>query len=316
MDSWSDKQIQSMRLGGNAKMIEWFKQNGINSRAPISEKYHTDTAELYRLRLAAIRDGKPAPTELPPKQAPAAPGAAPTEQRPMQGFGSQPMPQRPSNDPMDEITKTAAELSKTASQTFSLLAGTFSSLGKEAAEKLKEVKISEKLAQTGESFAKTSEKVGETLKDPELAQKAQLAATQSWQKVSSSALNFWKSVVEPGVMGSNQGSASSAGSGYATMQHDDDDEAFVDAPDHPEEVSPAPVLRSNVNAERKPSPAPVVQAKAPGPPAKKESEELDDADEEWLQKQLSQVSTPPTSQPAPAAPKKKNEDDFFSEFGV
>jgi hypothetical protein len=308
MDSWSDKQIQSMRLGGNAKMIDWFKKNGVDPRASIDEKYHTDAAELYRLRLAAMRDGKPVPDELPPKAQQPPPQPAPVSDRPLTGFGSQPMPTgTSSNDPLDEISKTANELGKTASQTFSMLAGTFTSFGKEAAEKLKEVKISEKLSQTGDSLAKTSEKLTETLKDPELAQKAQLAAAQSWQKVSSSALNFWKTVVEPGVGGSTKESNAGSGAGYASMNQDDDeDQRLVSDPnDDDEDFHSAPSVKAPAPIRS----APVVESKPP---------QVSEDDEEWIQKQLEQMGTQPAAgqeKPASSQGGKKNED-FFSQFGV
>jgi len=312
MDSWSDKQIQAMRLGGNAKMIAWFKEHGIDPRSSISEKYNTEAAELYRLRLAAIRDGKPPPTELPPRQAPPPPPSA--SERPMSGFGSQPMPQRQTSDPLDEISKTANELSKTASQTFSMLAGTLSSFGKEAAEKLKEVKISEKLAETSDTLAKSSEKLGETLRDPALAQKAQLAAVESWQKVSSSALNFWKTVVDPST--SQQGGLTATGSGYSNMRQDADENAgLVDGPNYDEDDN---VIESPKQVS-KPAPkaAPVLKS-APAAPASAPVKEPAESDDEWLAKQLSQMEaekklTPP---PGGSAPPKKKNDDFFSEFGV
>jgi hypothetical protein len=320
MDSWSEKQVQSMRLGGNAKLIQWFKQHGIDSRAPISEKYHTDAAELYRLRLAAIRDGKPPPTELPPKKE-APPAAAPTgSDRALTGFGSQPMPQR--NDPLDEISKTASDLSKTASQTFSMLAGTISTIGKDAAERLKEVKLTEKLSETGQTLSKTGEKLGETLKDPELGKKAQQAALQGWQTVSSSAMSFWKSVVDP-----NAPQSGNSKDNYSQMFEDDEGD-FMEAPK---------VIKVGGDAKSTSSTTP--QTKITSRPQDVDENDDDepavtDADEQWLQQQLSQVKAPaaipvvaassasatPSSSttPPPTKPEsgKKGGDDFFSEFGV
>jgi len=65
MDSWTDQQIQSMRLGGNKKLIDWFAQHGISQSMSIKDKYHSPAAELYRLRLQALRDGKEPPSKLP-----------------------------------------------------------------------------------------------------------------------------------------------------------------------------------------------------------------------------------------------------------
>ncbi|CAN0137894.1 unnamed protein product, partial [Phaeothamnion confervicola] len=80
MDSWSEKQIRMMREGGNGKLLAWFNQHGVPPRSPISQKYNTPEAELFRERLLATIEGRPLPTEL-PKRAPPAPG-------PSGGFGS------------------------------------------------------------------------------------------------------------------------------------------------------------------------------------------------------------------------------------
>lgn len=70
MDSWTDKQIKMMRLGGNQRFIDFCKEHGIAGMG-IKDKYHTPAAELYRLQLVARRDGTPEPTELPKPAAPA-----------------------------------------------------------------------------------------------------------------------------------------------------------------------------------------------------------------------------------------------------
>ena len=65
MDSWSEKQIKMMRLGGNAKMLEWFNMHNIPKSTSIQQKYNTPAAQLYSLRLKAIAEGREPPTELP-----------------------------------------------------------------------------------------------------------------------------------------------------------------------------------------------------------------------------------------------------------
>lgn len=75
MDSWSDKQIKMMREGGNAKLLAWFDQHGVDKKQTIVKKYNGPEAELFRERLLAAVEGRPQPTEL-PKRAPPAP--APT----------------------------------------------------------------------------------------------------------------------------------------------------------------------------------------------------------------------------------------------
>mmetsp|Transcript_32202 Transcript_32202/g.53795 ORF Transcript_32202/g.53795 Transcript_32202/m.53795 type:complete len:301 (-) Transcript_32202:10-912(-) len=65
MDSWNDKQIQKMRVGGNDQCINFLKNYGIAKTTPISQKYNTPAAMLYRDRIDAAANGRPLPTELP-----------------------------------------------------------------------------------------------------------------------------------------------------------------------------------------------------------------------------------------------------------
>lgn len=48
MDSWSDAEIQSMKVGGNKRLLDFFEKHNISQNASISVKYKTATAELYR----------------------------------------------------------------------------------------------------------------------------------------------------------------------------------------------------------------------------------------------------------------------------
>jgi len=187
MDSWSDKQVAMMRLGGNEKLAKWFKEKGVSSGLSIAEKYNSDAAELYRLRLAAARDGKELPTVLPPKRQPATP--PPSAAAPPQSIHYAPPapPQQPAADPLDDFAKQA-------SQTFSSLSGTLSMWGASAAEKIKEANLGEVLKSTGdriaattatigEGLATTSEKLVTTVKDPNLSTKISGAASGFWESV-------------------------------------------------------------------------------------------------------------------------------------
>ena len=64
MDSWSDKQIRTMRVGGNKKMNDFFAKHGVPIKVPnrIREKYDNPVAEYYREVIEAKRDDKPGPT--------------------------------------------------------------------------------------------------------------------------------------------------------------------------------------------------------------------------------------------------------------
>jgi hypothetical protein len=72
MDSWTDKQLKHMKLGGNEKCNSYLQKNGIGPRTPIKQKYESDVAQLYKEILKARAEGLPEPTVLvkkPPRQA-------------------------------------------------------------------------------------------------------------------------------------------------------------------------------------------------------------------------------------------------------
>jgi hypothetical protein len=90
MDSWSDKQLQAMKLGGNPSLNAYLEKKGIAKSTPIRTKYDNDSAQLYKLQLKARVDGQPEPTELPP------PKKKEEYKSKYQGIGSSPPPPRPS----------------------------------------------------------------------------------------------------------------------------------------------------------------------------------------------------------------------------
>ena len=65
MDSWSPKQLEIMRAGGNDKLNEYLKSKNIQKTTPIKEKYENDHAQLYKEILKARAEGRPEPTSLP-----------------------------------------------------------------------------------------------------------------------------------------------------------------------------------------------------------------------------------------------------------
>jgi hypothetical protein len=87
MDSWSEKQIESMRLGGNEKLNSYLESKGIDRNKKIQDKYNNEHAQLYKLQLKAKLEGEPIPTELPKVEKKDS-----TEQSKYQGFGSAPPP--------------------------------------------------------------------------------------------------------------------------------------------------------------------------------------------------------------------------------
>jgi len=97
MDSWTEKQLQLMKQGGNKKCNDYLKAKGIDPRTDVKAKYESDAAQLYKECLKARVEGRPEPTSLPPprnKRA-AAPSSAPAS---MGGFGGGGGAQMGSND--------------------------------------------------------------------------------------------------------------------------------------------------------------------------------------------------------------------------
>ncbi|PRQ77105.1 hypothetical protein AAT19DRAFT_12523 [Rhodotorula toruloides] len=60
MDKWTPAQIDRMKAGGNAKCREFFEGNGQPWKSlPITEKYNTHVANMYREKLLADAEGRP-----------------------------------------------------------------------------------------------------------------------------------------------------------------------------------------------------------------------------------------------------------------
>ena len=68
MDSWTEKQIKVMHIGGNKKFQTFLKEKNVDNAMDIRKKYYLEECALYRLRLQALRDGKKPPNELPAEQ--------------------------------------------------------------------------------------------------------------------------------------------------------------------------------------------------------------------------------------------------------
>ncbi len=92
MDSWSSKQVEAMKKGGNLHLNEYLENNGIARSTPIRDKYDNDTAQLYKLQLKARVDNQAIPTELPPPRTQHA-----QNKSTYQGFGSSPPPAKSNN---------------------------------------------------------------------------------------------------------------------------------------------------------------------------------------------------------------------------
>jgi hypothetical protein len=90
MDSWTDKQLKTMKLGGNQALNTYLESKGIpTSGVKARVKYDNNVAQLYKLQLKARVEGLAViPTELPaPKNK-----ETDTSKSKYQGFGSAPPP--------------------------------------------------------------------------------------------------------------------------------------------------------------------------------------------------------------------------------
>jgi ADP-ribosylation factor GTPase-activating protein 1 len=74
MDSWSEKQLTSMMVGGNENFRAWLRDYGIPDKTPIAQKYNFPEVQAYKEKIKAQMEGKP--FTAPPKRAGAAAAAA------------------------------------------------------------------------------------------------------------------------------------------------------------------------------------------------------------------------------------------------
>lgn len=59
MDKWKDIELEKMKVGGNRNAREFFEdQEDWNESAPISKKYNTTAAALYRDKINTLANGK------------------------------------------------------------------------------------------------------------------------------------------------------------------------------------------------------------------------------------------------------------------
>ena len=48
MDSWTEKEIKAMQLGGNKALRDFFSSHGVSNKSSIKKKYNSSAAALYR----------------------------------------------------------------------------------------------------------------------------------------------------------------------------------------------------------------------------------------------------------------------------
>ena len=59
LDAWDDKQLRSMRAGGNQALQSALSSAGVPADADVAVKYSCNVAQAYRARLVTLRDGSP-----------------------------------------------------------------------------------------------------------------------------------------------------------------------------------------------------------------------------------------------------------------
>jgi hypothetical protein len=347
MDSWSEKQITCMRLGGNKKLIDWFKSNGIKdpSSMSIQAKYNTEAAELYRLRLAALRDGKEPPTVLPPRPPPSPVKDTPpsasfvsSNSNDNQEFNNRLQQQQQSSGQrgnnnnnlgvdLEPITQQVEDIGKAVSNSLEVVAGAFSVWTATAAEKIKEAKIGDKLSDTAQTLKKSTSAAADSLKAKtsslansdaeETLHKVQKSAVEGWNTVASSATSFWNKLPTADVLMStltNPSSPSQQPQQQPPKSNDDDGISTMNL----DTTTTTNVVSTNTNINNN-----ITTKKS-----------IDD--EEWLKQKLNGVAlnnntsqpsvtvTPNTTKPTTATTTTTNTtktgeglgEDFFKEFGV
>ena len=58
MDTWSEKKLKLMALGGNQKLKEFFQIYDLNDES-VQQRYNTRAADFYRLKLRSIGENIP-----------------------------------------------------------------------------------------------------------------------------------------------------------------------------------------------------------------------------------------------------------------
>lgn len=58
MDTWTEKQLRLMALGGNKKLKDLFQNYDLNEES-VQKRYNTRACEFYRLQLRSISENIP-----------------------------------------------------------------------------------------------------------------------------------------------------------------------------------------------------------------------------------------------------------------
>ena len=190
MDSWNDKQLRKMEVGGNSNFSKFLEEFGLLS-LPAKDRYNTKACEWYRQKITALATGLPVPPPCDRAVAlePVYQSASPSNKNENAAFGSTPA-QEVASDPTDNTQSTNDGLSwipkesigslfTGASEAASAFGNWFSATAKEKAPDLyeKTSKISQDV------YAKTKNAATEAYeKTAVLTKKASFAVEQFVEK--------------------------------------------------------------------------------------------------------------------------------------
>ena len=214
MDSWNDRQVASMRLGGNAQLNAFLAQFGV-ADLPIEQKYRTAAAALYREQIVARRNNEPVPedvslfeaeAEWPPRPsasggsapsfAPVGSGGSSAHAPPARGFGSEGprMTAVPAADPFEE---EAERVRRVAANAWSLVSSAVWTGAQQVSESGRQ--LSSRVAESGwtESVSQRVSHLGTSLREADLVNRVQSGTVDWFSKAATATSSFWNSATEP-----------------------------------------------------------------------------------------------------------------------
>ncbi|KAK8812910.1 hypothetical protein WA538_005183, partial [Blastocystis sp. DL] len=207
MDTWTEKELKSMMVGGNKELLDFFDKHGISRDMPIKQKYNTPVAELYREIIKAKIEGREPPTELAhpvenSTQTERLETDEDAEKRMLQetkerlaskfgedGLASQSLGSTPAKTEESQLS----DLTKFAEDSLSNLTKTLTDVGSSVMKTIKESKITESIT---ESIGSGVENVRATLADPNLQANIRDGVQSGWSWFSNTATSLWTTAKE------------------------------------------------------------------------------------------------------------------------
>jgi hypothetical protein len=153
MDTWNEKQLRKMEVGGNERFRQFITKYCLD-KLPVDDRYNTKACEWYRQKIAALSSGEQAPPEVDEASAlDKVYSASPLQSKVVDGHGVDQEVDRPSrhsgsatpSDAKAQITEAFTSLYSSASGVASSFGNWFTATAKEKAPELyeKTTKISQ-----------------------------------------------------------------------------------------------------------------------------------------------------------------------------